>query len=151
MRVRHADLRYLVGKKQTGGHTLWYWQPDRKLLEAGGGEFRTRSLGRDFPTAIRQAAAFNAELDAWRRGGTRVAAAMPDTLPWLIGLYRKSSSFNRLAKSTAYNREGHCRKIEVWSAHNGHPKIGTIESLACGSFSYPDKRTIWSGRSHQLH
>ena len=85
-------IRHLVAKPQKGGHMLFYWQPSKSLREA---DFRPRRLAErtnNQVDAIAQAEALNAEVDQWR-AGLGQETAPPDSIPWLIRLYRSDDAY----------------------------------------------------------
>jgi hypothetical protein len=94
-----VKVRYLVEKRQRDGSVLYYWQPNRKLHEAG---YRCRRLAprtNDVLDAAREAEEINADVDAWR-AGAKPEPLKPDSLPWLIRLYEGDEAFTKLAEST---------------------------------------------------
>lgn len=115
-------VRYLVCKKRKGGNRH-YWQPWTALRAMG---FQPRRLSDDFQQAIIEAQELNRQLDAFREGNCSYVI-QPETIPWLIRLYRSDERFLRLAESTKVGYE-HCLKtIEAWSERAKHPPIATIE------------------------
>ena len=58
-------VRYLVAKRQQS-RTLYYWQPNKPLRDAGFLPRRLAESTNDLADAIREAETLNRELDAWR-------------------------------------------------------------------------------------
>ena len=74
--MANLKIRHLVAKKNSDGTARHYWQPSAELRAAG---WKPRRLAADQPTAIDQAEALNADVDAWRRG--EVAPGAPAASP----------------------------------------------------------------------
>ena len=89
--VGNIKVRYLVERPRRSGGIARYWSPTKKLQATG---FLTRRLDDDLATAVRQAEAFNADLDEWYRGerpaGARTA---PDSLNALDDLFQRDDRF----------------------------------------------------------
>jgi hypothetical protein len=126
------SVRYLVAKRQKG-HTLFYWQPNRVLREAGFLPRRLAERANDLADAIREAEDLNRQLDAWRAGHQPVPI-QPGTIPWLIRLYREDPRYTDLALSSQRSYDNRLATIEAWSARAGHPPIRTIERKHCKVF-----------------
>ena len=105
------SVRYLVSKPQKGGHVLYYWEPKKRDRELGG--FRSRALGSNLEKAIERASAFNAELDAWRKGLVKESAPERESVAWLINEYRKDHTFLRLAPRTRSDYEKQFDRIKL--------------------------------------
>ncbi len=124
--MSRIKIRHLVAKPQRGGHVLYYWQPAQPLRLAG---FLTRRLAErtnNLADAIVEAEAFNAEVDAWR-AGHQSSPVQPDTIPWLVKLYRTDPRYTELADRTQHSYEQCIRIIEAWSERAGHPPLASIE------------------------
>ncbi len=93
-----------------------------KLRAAG---WLTRRLSDVRDTAIAEAERLNHELDSWRSG--MATPTRPDTLPWLMRLYRTDERFEGLAPATKRSYEQCLVVIEAWSARAGHPPIASLE------------------------
>jgi integrase len=130
--MRKISVRYLVAKQQKS-RTLFYWQPNRVLREAGFLPRRLAGRTNDLADAIREADALNRELDAWR-GGYQPAPIQPGTLLWLIRLYRADPRYTDLASSSQRSYDNRLAVIEAWSERAGHPPIRTIERRHCKAF-----------------
>jgi integrase len=121
-----VKIRYLVTKPQKGGHTLYYWQPNKALKDAG---FLTRRLAErsnQLSDAIREAEALNAEVDAWRAGLVK-PAIRHGTLPWLIRVYQTDTAYTALAAKTRDSYDHCLRVIEAWSLRAGHPPVASLQ------------------------
>lgn len=125
-------IRHLVAKHQKG-HTLYYWQPPKKLREAGFLPRRLASDTNDLADAICEAERLNAEVDAWR-GGTAIHEPAPETIPWLVKLYQRSPDYQDKAPKTQITYDNCLKVIEGWSAKAGHPPITTISRRAVFAF-----------------
>ena len=110
-RMAKVQIRYLVSKLRAG-RRLYYWQPSRALRAAG---FHSHRLSDDLETAICEAEALNHRLDDWRNG-IEESPFKPETIPWLIRLYRADERYQRLAASTRRDYDQCLGIIENWSA-----------------------------------
>lgn len=113
-----------------GGKTLFYWQPSQKLRALGWTPVR---LSDDEATAIDQARARNAELEAWRAGQAatpatptaiaspkRAAAlligrAAPGTVDELIRAYKASSYWEALGTQTKRGYTQCLERLADWA------------------------------------
>jgi hypothetical protein len=116
-----------------GGKTLHYWQPSQKLRALGWTPVR---LSDDEATAIDQARARNAELEAWRAGQLAQASAAeappnastgaplakraidkaaPGTLDELIRAYRQSTYWNELKPQTRRGYDQCLERLADWA------------------------------------
>jgi len=116
-------IRYLVAKRQKGGHDLYNWQPSEALRKVG---FKAQPLGKILVDAIRKAEALNAEVDAWRAGMVP-QVNKPYTIPWLVKLYKADEVYTDLKPKTQQGYDQWLKEIETWSQRAGHPPIKTIE------------------------
>lgn len=74
-----VTIKYMVAKTNRDGSLRYYWQPSKKLADAG---WTTVPLPPDEALAIERAKALNLELDAWyRQGRPRLRDAAPDVAP----------------------------------------------------------------------
>ena len=126
-------VRYLVAKRQQS-RTLYYWQPNKPLRDAGFLPRRLAESTNHLADAIREADALNRQLDAWRAGSERPRVP-PGSLPWLIRLYRQDPRFTDLAAQSQQAYDYHLRTIEAWSERAGHPPITTIERKHVRAFA----------------
>jgi integrase len=116
-------IRHLVAKKNTDGTARHYWQPSAELRAAG---WKPRRLAQDQATAIDQAEALNADVDAWRRGDVAPSAPAtvkargkkhaPGTVSALIADYKASRFWSKLAAATTRRSyEWALDAIEAWA------------------------------------
>ncbi|MFO1154794.1 MAG: tyrosine-type recombinase/integrase [Rhodospirillales bacterium] len=124
-----VQIRYLVSKLRAG-RLLYYWQPGRTLRAAG---FHSRRLADDLETAICEAEALNHRLDDWRNG-IEASPFKPETIPWLIRLYRADERYQRLAASTRRGYDQCLGVIENWSARAGHPPVKSLRRKIVRAF-----------------
>lgn len=118
----------LVGKKNKAGITSWFWQPSATLARAG---FKSQPLGKDAVAAMRRAQDLNAEVAAWKAGGTTRPAVtprkMPGTFAALIERYRREkmngidplTGKRFIRESTAATYDIQLRRLEAWAGK--HP------------------------------
>jgi integrase len=125
-------VRYLVAKRQKS-RVLYYWQPNKPLRDAGFLPRRLAERTNDLADAIRQAEALNRELDAWRAGQQPVPV-QPDTVPWLVKLYRSDPRYTDLAAKTQRGYDQCLAIIEGWSERAGHPPLGTLQRKSVKAF-----------------
>ena len=126
-------IRFLVGKRQRGGHTLWYWQPSSALRKLGYMPLRLAERTNAEAEAIIEAIRLNAELDA-ERAGKRPLPRQPGTMPWLIDRYRTDPQFVALKQNTKRGYEQWFAIIEAWSARAGHEPIERLKPVHCAEF-----------------
>lgn len=122
----NVKVRYLVSKPQTGGHTLYYWQPASSLRKAGFLPRRLAERTNALTDAIVEAENLNAEVDRWRAGMVQ-HQVQPNTIPWLIRHYQTDPRYTELKPKTKRSYGQCLREIEAWSARADHPPISTIE------------------------
>jgi integrase len=93
-----VKVRYLIERRRKTGVTR-YWWPTPKLVAAG---FHPRRLKDDLAEAVRQAEAFNAELDAWYRGEQRQTepSYISDGLRALDDLFQHDDWFRDMSPRT---------------------------------------------------
>lgn len=91
--------RYVVQK-----HGFWYWQPTKKLKEAG---FNLMRLSDVKSEAYIQAERINADVDAWRKKG---AEPNKGTMGWLRRVYTQDDAFKNLKPRT---RSDYIKQIEA--------------------------------------
>jgi integrase len=117
------NIRHLVGKKQAGGHTLWYWQPSATLRKLGFVTHRLAERTNRLEDAIVEAERFNRELDDWRAGKGSEKMLEPGTLPWLVKLYKETERYTDLKDSTQRAYNAAIARLLAWSEENQHPPI----------------------------
>jgi len=125
---------YLVAKPGAAGKIRHYWQPTSSLKECG---WRSTTLSNDPATAIGEAQAINARLDAWRQGEDLPEHAAPSTatargtLDHVIERYQRHWRFARLKPST---RKGYAEKMRVLAAWGGEDPVGSITAASISEF-----------------
>jgi integrase len=137
--VSRVKIRHLVAKPQKS-RILYYWQPTRILRAAGFLPRRLAERTNDVADAVREAEAFNRELDAWRAGRVPVPI-QPGTIPWLVKLYRADERYTSLRPKTQAGYDQCIGVIEEWSARAGHLPLATISRKACRTFYRSMSRT----------
>jgi integrase len=130
--VGKFKVRHLVAKRQKSC-TLYYWQPNKPLRNAGFMPRRLPERTNDLADAIREAELLNRELDAWRAGQQPVPV-QPGTIPWLVKLYRSDPRYSDLAAKTQRGHDQCLAIIEAWSERAEHPPLATISRKACATF-----------------
>jgi hypothetical protein len=83
-----ASVRYLEARRLADGATAYYYCPPKVAVEAR--VVGRCALGKDFPDAVRKAEAYNAVLDAWRRGEEHAKGIQPGSVEALIAAFQKS-------------------------------------------------------------
>ncbi len=125
-------VRYLVAKRQKN-HTLYYWQPNKALCDAGFLPRRLAERTNAMVDAVAQAELLNAEVDAWRAGQQR-DVIREGTLPWIVRMYRSDPRYTELAAKTQRSYDQCIKAIEAWSKLAKHPPIGTINRKVVREF-----------------
>ena len=120
-----VDIRipYLIAKRQKNGRTLHYWQPATRLRQFG---WRSKRLSDDLGAAIEEARALNASLNAWR-AGEQEHGVRPETLPWLIRLYRTDERYLKLAPTTRRGYDQSLKLVENWSKKAANPPLRSLQ------------------------
>lgn len=113
-------IRYLVTKPGKNGNQRFYWQPRAAERQAG---WQARRLPDIESAAIAAAQELNRALDAWRSGSGQTPIMAAATIDVLIGLYKKSARYKRLAQKT---RTGYDQCLDVISAWAGDAPVATI-------------------------
>lgn len=124
MKNLKRKIRYFVTKKQTSGHVLFYWQPAKKLREAG---FLPRRLSDDFETAQLEAQKLNRELDAWRANSSDPVEQIlckESLLSDVIEAYTKDPLFTTKAHATQRIYNQCLSRIDAWA---GDQSIASID------------------------
>ena len=124
--MRKINVRYLIEKRQSGGHSLYYWQPNKVLRKAGFLPRRLAERTNNLTDAIVEAEALNAEVDAWRNGDSE-DGVQPGTMPHIVRLYWKDPRYTELAPKTQKSYDQNIKVIWEWSGRAGHPPITEIE------------------------
>ena len=92
-----VKVRYLIERRRKSGVTR-YWWPTPKLQKAG---FHPRRLDDNISVAVRQAEAFNADLDAWYRGVSQAGpSTISDGLRALDALFQRDDWFRDMSPRT---------------------------------------------------
>lgn len=113
----------LVGKKNKGGITSWYWQPSATLAKAG---WKALTLGKDEGAAIVAARKRNDEVEAWKLGGGKPdeikQRIQTGTVNALVARYRKEVLAGKkpdgrpiLRPRTVEGYETGLARIEAWA------------------------------------
>jgi integrase len=90
-----VKVRYLIERSRRKSRVARYWWPTAKLQKAG---FQPRRLDDNIAEAVRQAEAFNAELDAWYRGERRSGPSyISDGLRALDDLFQRDDWFRDMS------------------------------------------------------
>ena len=137
-------IRYLIGRRQKGGHVLWYWQPSAALRREGWLPRRLAERTNDLVDAIAEAERFNRELDDWR-AGRRPEVIPHGSLPWLVRLYRDSPKWKRLRPRTQRSYNEAIKRLEEWSRAAGHPAIESYNRRAVKAY----QRTLSERSTHK--
>jgi len=128
-----VKVRHLVVKRQKGGRALYYWQPSASLRKAGFLPRRLAERTGRIEDAIAEAEALNRELDAWRRGDAPLPVA-PNTVPWLVKMYRADERYTDLKEITRDGYDYLIKTVEAWSEEAGHPPIDSVGRKEAGDF-----------------
>lgn len=119
----NVKIRYFVCKHGRGGRgTYYYWQPSADLQKEG---WHTRRLADRLDKAIAEADDYNRQVDAWRDGRDPVPN-QPDTLPWLIRLYKTDDRFTSLEAATRRSYDQSLAVIHAWSERAQNPPLTSI-------------------------
>jgi len=115
--------RYMLEKPLKGGGIGYFWNPQKRDIDAGFTLHR-EALGPDYSQAVARANMLNAQLDAWRegRGAEHVPEAQPGygTMGWLFDRYRRSRPYQRKVGNRArYGYERAMRLIEDTRTKDG--------------------------------
>lgn len=121
--MANVRIPYLITKHFPNGRTLRYWQPATRLRQLGWGP---RRLSDDLAAAIAEAQTINEALSAWRARESH-ESVRPQTLPWLIRLYKADERFLKLKESTKVGYETFLRPIEHWSIRAKHPPLRSLQ------------------------
>jgi hypothetical protein len=120
----NVKIRYLICKHGRDGRgTYYYWQPSADLQKEG---WHTRRLADRLDKAVAEAEEYNRQLDAWRAGNEPLSS-QPDTLPWLIKLYRRDDRFTSLEAATRRGYDQSLAVIHAWSERAQNPPLATIK------------------------
>lgn len=113
----------LVGKKNKGGITSWYWQPSATLARAG---WKPLTLGKDESAAITTARKRNAEVENWKSGGAKPVEVkkreQTGTFAALLARYEREVIDGRdaagnwiIARSTARTYRTSMKRLAAWA------------------------------------
>lgn len=108
------SIRYFTRRPRADGTMRYFWQPTVALMAHG---FKLERLSDIESEAMKQAQAFNAQVDEWRAGRAAVLSKTePVTLTKLIADYKASRSYKKLAEKTRKSSYGYAfRQIQAWA------------------------------------
>lgn len=149
----------LVGKTNKAGITSWYWQPSATLAKAG---WKPLTLGKDEGAAIAAARARNAEVEAWKLGGTKPAEvktrSIGGTLAALLDRYerdewagKKPDGSDKLKASTKRTYKTSLDRLRRWAGPQPLAAItpARVRVLRDAMLAPEDKGGIGHHSAHQ--
>lgn len=149
------SVPYLV-RKLRRGRFLYYWQPDKRLRDAG---WTPLSLGTDETAAIDAARAQNKKVELWRNGGAAPrevrAHVKRGTFGELIADYLADDRYKALRDSTKREYKSCLGKLETWAGgedliHITRARVQTLKKALLkpaapgGKPSYARARNVMS-------
>ncbi len=109
-------IRYFTQRPKgdrNGGGFRNFWQPSKKLIEAG---WRIQRLPDDETEAMREAQRLNTQLDEWYAGKRAAPSNHPSgTIDWLISFYKESDDFKDLKTKTKRTYNHSLKVISEWA------------------------------------
>lgn len=83
-----ASVRYIEARRLADGSTAYYYCPPKAAIAAR--VVARCPLGKDFPDAVRKAEAYNAAIDAWRRGEEEARGVQIGSVEALVVAFQRS-------------------------------------------------------------